>query len=151
MGNRYIVARDAHTPTAANDSLTLISAANRRIRVISIDVVGRGATSAAQQFQITTNPAGTTPGGAIVPTKFEHSEQPAAVFTTATTWAAQPAMATNYTAFGWNALGGANRWTTPNGQPKGAFEARNGEVISIRAPAGITYQACSFSVVVEED
>lgn len=151
MGQRYTVARDNHTATGGNDSLTLISATARRIRLVSINVVGRGTSSAAQQFQIAMNTTGTTPGGAIVPSKAEHTEQPAATFTTATTWAAQPTLATNYEVLGWNALGGANRWTTPPGKPQGMFEARNGDVISIRAPSGPTYQGCSFSCVVEED
>lgn len=151
MGQRYTVSRNAITPTAGNDALTLISAANRRIRIVSLNVKGGGTSSAQQELQISQNPTGTTPGGAIVPSKAEHSDQPAATFTTATTWAAQPTQATNFEVVGFNALGGANRWTTPPGKPQGMFEARNGEVISIRAPTGPTYQACSFSVVVEED
>lgn len=151
MGNRYTVARDAHTPTGGNDSLTLISGSARRIRLVSLSVTGRGSTSAAQQFQIGRSTGGTTPGGAITPSKGDHSELPNATFTTATTWAAQPTLETNYEVVGWNALGGVNRWTTPPGKPQGYFEARNGESISIRAPSGPTYQACSFSAVVEED
>lgn len=151
MGQRYTVARDNVTPTGGQDILTLISAANRRIRLVSLSVAGRGSSSAAQQLQIAMNATGTTPGGAITPSKAEHSEQPAATFTTATTWAAQPTLATNYEVVGWNALGGINRWVTPPGKPQGMFEARNGDVISIRAPTGPTYQAMSISVVVEED
>ena len=39
--------------------------------------------------------AGTTPGGAITPTEYENNEQAAPVFTTATTWAAQPTIDAN--------------------------------------------------------
>jgi hypothetical protein len=151
MGQRYTVSRDNITPTGGQDVITIISAASRRVRLVSIDVTGRGTSSASQQVQIAMNPTGTTPGGAIVPSKAEHTEQPAAASTTATTWSVQPALATNYVALGWNALGGVNRWTTPPGRPQGMFEARNGDVISIRAPSGPTFQAMSFSVVVEED
>jgi hypothetical protein len=151
MGQRYTVSRENITPTATQDIVTLISAANRRIRLISVNVRGAGTTSAQQGLQIAMNPTGTTPGGAIVPSKAEHSEQPAATFTTATTWAAQPALATNFDVVGWNALGGPGRWVTPPGRPNGSFEARNGDVISIRAPTGPTYQAMSLSCIVEED
>ena len=91
---------------------------------------------------------GTTPGGAVTPTKYDHAEQPAAAFTTSTTWSVQPVIDTNAETMGWNALGGANRAIPPKGA---AWEARNGEVISIRATTGVTFQALSLSVVVEED
>ena len=148
MGNRYIIARDNVTPTGGQDVLTVISATGRRVRVCEISVVGRGSSSAAQQFQVGRSTAGTTPGGAITPGKADHTEQPAAALTTATTWAAQPTPETNYEVVGWNALGVPNRWIPPKGS---ILEARNGECISIRAPTGPTYQAVSFSAVVEED
>jgi hypothetical protein len=93
---------------------------------------------------------GTTPGGAITPTKADHNDQVAASFTTATTWAAQPTPETNGVTLSWNALGGADRWQATQ-QTKGMFEARNAEVISFRPPAGPTPQAMNLSVVVEED
>jgi hypothetical protein len=145
---RYIIARDNVTPVGGNDVLTCISGANRRIRVAEISVAGRGSSSAAQQLQVGRSTAGTTPGGAITPGKADHIDQPAANFTTATTWSAQPTLETNYEVVGWNALGGANRWIPPKGA---MLEARNGENISIRAPSGPTYQGTSISVVIEED
>src|SRR5262245_6956732 len=146
MGNRYIVSRENITPTATNDALTCISGANRRIRVVQVSVRGAGTSSAQQGFQIGRSTGGTTPGGAITPSKADHTDQPAANFTTATTWSVQPTLETNFEVMGWNALGGANRWVPPKGT---MFEARNGENISIRAPTGPTYQAVSFSVVIE--
>jgi hypothetical protein len=149
MGNRYIVSRDNVTATGGNDLLTLISASGRRIRVVEIGVTGQGSSSASQRLIASrSGSGGTTPGGAITPSKFEHSDQPAAAFTTATTWAVQPTPETNGKVIGWNALGGASNWPGPNG---GCLEARNGETISLRAPSGPTYQAASLSVVVEED
>jgi hypothetical protein len=148
MGNRYTVARDNVTPTGGQDLLTCISGAGRRIRLVEVSVAGRGTSSAAQQIQVARSSGGTTPGGAITPSKADHTDQPAANFTTSTTWAAQPTLETNYEVVGWNALGGANRWIPPGGK---IFEARNGEEISVRAPSGPTYQAMSFSVVIDED
>ena len=145
---RYIVARDNVTPTGGNDVLTCISGSSRRIRVVEVSVAGRGTTSAAQQLNIGRATTGTTPGGAITPSKADSTDQPASNFTTATTWSAQPTPETNFEVVGWNALGGANRWVPPGGT---MIQARNGEVISIRAPSGPTYQAMSISAVIEED
>jgi len=116
-----------------------------------VNVVGRGATSAPQSVHISHGATGTTPGGAITPDKAEHTDQPAAAFTTSTTWAAQPALNTNPEVVGFNALGGINRWVTPPGRPQGSFEERNGGVISLRCAAGSTPQAMDISAVVEED
>lgn len=144
---RYVIKREAHTSTTGNDSLTIISAANRRVRVVEFNVVGQGSSSAAQAFTISRSAAGTTPGGAIVASKADHSDQPAPAFTTSTTWSVQPVPETNGITTGFNALGipYSRAW------PDGILEARNGECISIRAPAGQTPQACNFSVTVQED
>lgn len=148
MGNRYKVSRDNITPTGGNDVLTCISGSGRRIRLCEVSISGRGSSSAAQQVQVGRSTGGTTPGGGITPSKADHTDQPAANFTTATTWSGQPSLETNYEVVGWNALGGANRYIPPKGY---IFEARNGENISVRAPSGPTYQAMSISVLIEED
>lgn len=149
MGNRYWVKRENITPVAAQDILTLISGSNRRIRVLQLQIGGTGASSAAQGATMARSTAGTTPGGGITPSKGEHTDQPAANFTTATTWAAQPTLETNGVELNWNALGGWAPWSA--GQNKSLFEARNGECISIRPAAGHTPQNINISVLVEED
>lgn len=151
MGQRYTVSRLNVTGTAAQDLITAISGANRRIRLVSVNVIGRGSSSAPQVIHISNGATGTTPGAAITPDKAEHIDQPAANFTTATTWAAQPALMTNPIPVGWNALGGINRWQTEPGRPQGMFESRNGNVISIRCGASSTPQACDISATFEED
>lgn len=149
MGNKYWVKRENVTPVAAQDILTLISPASRRLRVLQIQIGGTGGSSAAQGATVSRSTGGTTPGGAITPSKAEHIDQPAATFTTATTWAAQPTIETNGLELNWNALGGWAPWSA--GPNKGVLEARNGENISIRPAAGHTPQAISVSVLVEED
>lgn len=148
MGNRYVVQWNNITPSATT-APTLISPAGRRIRVLAVTAGGNGSSSAPQAIVMSRSATGTTPGGAIVPTPEEHAEQPAATFTTALTWATAPAGATNGEQFIWNALGGAFRYTTT--QKITPMEARNAEVISFKAPAGVTPQAMSLSVLVEED
>jgi hypothetical protein len=149
---RYLVSRDNVTPTGGQDVLTIISGASRRVRIAQVSVNGRGSTSAAQQIEVSRSSGGSGAGGAITPDKGDHSDQPAANFTTATSWSAspdgQPTMLTNKEMIGFNALGGANRWIPPKGV---ILEARNGEMISIRATSGPTWQAMSLSVIVEED
>lgn len=145
---RYLVMRENFTPTAGQDMLTCISGTSRRIRLVAINVRGAGSSSAQQGLQVARSSGGATPGGAITPSKADNTDQPAANFTTATTWGTQPTLETNGVVIGWNANGGANNWIAPRGA---ILEARNGEMISIRAPSGPTYQACSLSVIVEED
>lgn len=153
MGQRYTVHRTAVTPANGEDILTLTSASARRIRLIDVNVAGNGSSSAAQHLIIARSiTGGVTPGGAITPTPAEHSEQPAAAFTVATTWGTQPTIQTNGIMLGWNALS-ANRYVTPPGRPNGILEARNGERICIRGSTSgpVTYQPMSISVTVEED
>lgn len=152
MGNRYIIDRNNVTPAnTTDDILTIRSAANRRLRILAVYANGQGASSAPQGLVVSrTSAVGTTPGGAITPDKADHNDQPAAAFTTATTWAVQPTPLTSGVTLSWNALGGKDQWTATQ-FTKGMFEARNAEELSIRPAAGTTPQAMSLSVVVEED
>ena len=147
MGNRYIADIDL-TPTAGNDVMTLIPASGRRARLVQVIVSGNGTTSAAQRLLIVRSSGGTTGGGAITPNAADHADQPAAACVVDTTWSAQPTAGSNGVTLGWNALGGAIVYNVP----KGMFEARStADYISLRAPSGPTYQACSVSMVFEED
>jgi hypothetical protein len=148
MGNKYLVSRDNVTPTGGNDLITIVTASNRRARILEVAVNGRGSTSAPLEVIVGTSSGGTTGGGGITPDKFEHVDQPAAASTVNTTWSVQPTIATNVVKLGFNALGGANRWIPPGGK---GIEARNGANISIRATNGPTWQAMSVSIVYEED
>ena len=148
MGNRYIIKQQNITPTAGSDILTIISASVRRVRICEVSVAGRGTSSAAQQIEIGRSSSGTTGGGAQTPGKADHTDEPAAVATYNTTWSVQPTLDAHSEVLGWNALGGNNRWIPPAGK---ILEARNGEQLSIRASAGVTFQAASISVIVDED
>lgn len=134
---------------AALTNPTLISAASRRIRLLSATITGQGATSVPQGVVMSRSATGTTPAGAITPSPAENSDQPASAFTTALTWATAPAGATNGEVLGFNALGGAFRWTST--QKISAPEARNGEVIVFKPLSGTTPQGATLTVLVEED
>lgn len=144
---QYVVKWENITPAALTVP-TLIAGASRRIRVLSVEVGGAGATSAAQGLVMSRSATGTTPAGAITPTPI-HADMAASTFTTATTWAAAPAGATNGVLLPFNALGGGFRYAPVGKQVP--LEARNSEVICFKLPTGITAQACSLSVLVEED
>lgn len=144
---QYVVKWENFTPSATAVP-TVISAASRRIRILSAEVGGGGATSAAQALVMSRSATGTTPAGAVTPTP-QHVDQVAAGFTTAASWAAAPAGATNGVILPFNALGGGFRHAPVGKQVP--LEARNGEVICFKPAAGVTPQACSLSVLVEED
>ena len=152
MGNRYVVKRVNFTPAnTTDDVLTIRSAASRRVRIVGIYVNGQGASSAPQGITVSrVTTVGVTPGVAITPDKADHNDQPAAAFTTATTWATQPVVNTNGITLSFNALGGKDQWQA-GPFTKGMLEARNGEELSIRPTAGTTPQLTSLSVVCEED
>lgn len=147
MGNRYQVQRLGVTPTADQDVLTIVSASNRRARPVQVTLVGRGSSSAPQSLRLARSSGGTTGGGAQTQSKGEHTDQPAAASVVNTTWSAQPTVEAHGVVIGMNALGGAIVYNVP----KGMFEARNGENISLRATAGNTYQSMDVTVVFEED
>lgn len=152
MGNRYVIKRVNITPAnTTDDMLTVRSATSRRLRIVAVYCNGQGASSAPQGVTISrVGTVGVTAGGAITPDKADHNDQPAATFTTATTWSTQPVVTTNGATLSFNSLGGKDQWTATQ-FTKGMFEARNGEEISIRPTTGTTPQAQSLSVVVEED
>lgn len=152
MGNRYVVARANITPVAGQDILQLLSASARRFRIVEVSIAGLGASSAAQALYLGRATGGTTPGGPIVLSKYEHTEQPAPVTVANTTWSVQPTLDTNFVVIGWNALG-PGFWRAPQA-PQGIrnFEARNAEFLSLRCPsAGVVPQAMSLSVIIDED
>jgi hypothetical protein len=153
MGNRYVLKQNNITPTAGNDIMTIVTAASRRARLVEVTVSGRGTSSAAQQIEFGRSTGGTTGGGALTPNKYDHQDQPVAVSTVNTTWTGQPTFDTHTEIAGWNALGGAFRWTPPvkGGSGAAGIEVRNADNISIRASAGVTFQPMSVSVVYEED
>lgn len=148
MGNRYVVKFENFTPAALTNP-TIISGTNRRLRIIAVECAGGGSSSAAQSIVMSRSATGTTPAGGVTPTPHPHTDVPAALFTTALTWATAPAGATNGIAMGFNALGGAFPWRATQLNP--GPEVRNGEVVVFKPAAGITPQPMSISITVEED
>lgn len=86
----YNISRSNVLPVAANDYMTIISNASRSFGIIELDFEGAGITSAYTEMGVyRVSAAGTTPGGAIVPTPVNPA-QPAFGGVVDTTWSGQP-------------------------------------------------------------
>lgn len=104
------------TLSTANDALTLVPAASRRIQLVEISVGGMGTASAANElgvFLITT--AGTTGGGAPTINKMDFYA-PTAASTLSTTWSAQPTVGGQFLSLPVNSNGGLYRWVARPGE-----------------------------------
>lgn len=144
---RYWVKFENVTPSTT-EAPTVSAGAGRRIRVMAAIVGGLGSSSAAQQLVLSRSATGTTPTNTITPTPV-HADGPAANFTANRTWSVAPAGAANGVVLPWNALGGGFRWVATQFDPP--IEARNAEVVVARIGGAPTMQACSLSLLVEED
>lgn len=86
----YNIVRSNTLPVAAQDFMTIISNATRSFAIIELDAEGAGTASAYTEMGIyRVSTAGTTGGGALVPTPVNPA-QPAFGGVVDTTWAAQP-------------------------------------------------------------
>jgi hypothetical protein len=141
----FALTRSNFALNTANDSLTLIAAANRRLIIHEVSLVGLGTASAANEIVLSRSTGGTTPGGAITAEELE-ADGGAAAFTNATTWSAQPALSgTGILRLGVNANGGVYRWVSKS---RTEIILRNSEQVSIRSAVGTSNMG--MHVIVEE-
>lgn len=128
MATYWVSARNI-TPNVANDLITIISAAGRRVKLKAVSVFSHGTTASANQVVVSRSTAGTVPVGALAP-QATNADFPAASTTTATGWTAQPALTAG------SALtldvGGNSGMNRLPAQALTEIECRNGECISIR-------------------
>jgi len=141
----------AITPDTTSVSyMSMIPAATRSIRLQEVSTSGLGTASAANEFQLTPAPAGTTPGGGVTPFPLSPLGQVAAGFTTATTYATAPVRpAQGGIAYGVNANGGTYRWLA-----KTNFELISMSGITNSATLGWAVvsgtSACASHAIIEE-
>lgn len=130
----HSVTRSNVTLNTANDLMTFIPAANRKILIHEIMVGGMGTASAANEIAVQRSTSGTTPGGAITPESVDPDSAADAVTVVNTTWAAQPTLSgTPLLRLPVNANGGVVRWLAKPGQP---IVVRNSGQLSIRPAVG---------------
>lgn len=133
--------------STTNDTLTIISASARRLKIYAIRLAGMGATSAAAAaltVHVMRSTGGTTPGGSVTPAELE-ADGGAAVFTNATTWAAQPTPSDVVLRLGLQAYGGIHPWVARKDEE---IILRNAEQISIRSSVGTA--SVTLNVELEE-
>lgn len=129
----------------SNDTITIIAAASRRLRLIELLIGGMGTASAANELRVSRSTGGTTGGAALTPQKLV-SDAPTQGFTNFTTWAAQPTLSGDpIVRVPVNANGGVVRWLARADQ---IVEIRNSEQISLRSAVGTS--SVTLTVIVDE-
>ncbi len=145
MGSFYTISRSNVANSTTNDQATIITAANRKIAIVEVEVAGMGTASAANEVDVSRSTGGTTGGGALTPAALD-PDSPTAASTVNTTWAAQPTLSGDpLLRLGVNANGGINRWVARPGQE---IIARNAGQISVRGSVGTSN--ISIHVIFEE-
>jgi len=153
-GNRYLWSPTTKifTPVSATAIVQFTPLSGRRGRVWQVIVTGAGTTSAAQQLVLGRPAAiGITPATNVAPDKWDHDQEPAAAFNYYTTFGTQPTAPANSIVLGFNALGGTAIWNAPAQTGKLETVGGTDAIVLIGAASGITYQACSVSIIFEED
>ena len=145
---RFTMSRGSATMNTANDLLTIIAAASRKLLLVDLLLGGTGATSAAAAYcevGIYLSTGGTTGGGALTPKKWE-TDNPTQGFTNFTTWSVQPTLSGDpYYRIPFNNYAGVVGKPI---KPIGDLIIRNSEQISIRPISGTS--AITLTVVVDE-
>jgi hypothetical protein len=133
----------------STDVLTLVAAASRRLNIREIVVGGVGATTSAIAMAVYRSTGGTTPGGALTPTKIPHTELPAApAFTNFTTYAVAPTLSGDpLIILPFRDQGGNFIWRPSDYEQE--IEARNSEQLSFRPI--VVAGSVSFHFHVRED
>jgi hypothetical protein len=130
----HSVTRSNVALNTANDVMTIIAAANRKIRILEVTVGGMGTASAANEVAVQRSTGGTTGGGAITPESFDPDSLADSVTVVNTTWAAQPTLSGSpELRLPVNANGGVFRWVARPGQE---LNVRNSGQLSIRPAVG---------------
>lgn len=113
----HSVTRSNVALNTANDLLTFIAAASRKIKIHEISVGGMGTASAANEIAVQRSTGGTTGGGAITPESVDPDSLADSVTVVNTTWSAQPSLSgTPLLRLPVNANGGVYRWVAKPGQ-----------------------------------
>lgn len=129
---RYIYSRSNVALNTAQDLMTLIANANARCNLVEVIAGGMGTSGQANEIVISRSTGGSTGGGALTPQEGV-ADDPTAPLTVNTTWSTQPTLdSTTPYRIPFNNNGGVVRAVFPKGQ----FEFRNSEQMSIRPAVG---------------
>lgn len=140
----YSVSRSNVALATANDTMTFLSPANRRIRIVEVSIGGMGTASAANEVSVARSTGGTTGGGPLTSEPLE-PDSAAAASVVNTTWSAQPTLGNVLLRLPVNANGGIYRWVARPGEE---IVARATGQFSIRSAVGTSN--ISIHVIYEE-
>lgn len=129
----FSVSRGRTSLSTTADLLTIVASSTKPLRVTMIDIKGMDTASAVNEVLVQRSSGGTTPGGAITPSKVNPSSASAS-FAAYTTWGAQPTLDGSILwRFGPNANGGIDKYVAP---PGWEFPVPVGGQVSIRSASG---------------
>lgn len=138
----YQVTRTSSALSTTNDSLTIVAASGKPLRVLITDIKGLGTSSAANEVALARSSGGATPGGAITPFGAS-SDAASAGFAAYTTWTTQPTLGNILWRFSVNANGGQDKFVA---LPGGEITVPSGGQLSIRSITGTSTVAISMQI-----
>jgi hypothetical protein len=129
----YTVSRARAALNTSQDLLTIVASATKPLRIYVVDIKGMDTASAYNEVLMQRSTIGTTPGGAITPSKVNPSSG-AASFAAYTTWSVQPALSGEILwRFGPNSNGGIDKDVVV---PGFEWSVPGSGVVSFRSAAG---------------
>ena len=128
----YTVNRASVALNTSQDTLTIVAAAAKPLRVMVVDIKGMGTASASNQILLARSSGGSTPGGAVTP-RGTTSDTPSAGFAVYTSWSVQPTLGNELWRFGVNANGGQDKFTA---LPGAEISVPGGGQVSLRSVSG---------------
>jgi hypothetical protein len=129
----FSVSRARTTLSTTADLLTIVASSTKPLRITVIDIKGMDTASAVNEILVQRSSGGTTPGGAITPSKLNPSSA-AASFSVYTTWAAAPTLdGAILWRMGPNANGGIDKYVAA---PGWEFPVPVSGQVSIRSASG---------------
>lgn len=144
MAGFYSLSRSNVALSTTADSVTIICAASRRLRLVEVSIGGMGTASAANELSVARSTGGTTGSAALTAAPLL-TDQAAAALSNFTAWVAQPTLGNVLLRLPVNANGGVYRWVA---RPGSEIELRNSEQLSLRSAVGTSN--VSFFALVEE-
>jgi hypothetical protein len=129
----FSVSRARSVLNTSADLLTIVASSTKPLRISVIDIKGMDTSSAVNEIVIQRSSGGTTPGGAITPSKMNPSSASAS-FSAYTSWSVQPTLdGAVLWRMGPNANGGIDKYVAA---PGWEFPVPVSGQVSIRSATG---------------
>lgn len=146
MGATYRVTLPSTAGSLSADSVTIIAATNRSLRILEISQEPDGTASAFNVLGIYRSTGGATSSAPVTPSPTNASAFAAAAFTAPTAWVTQPTLGVVMDRISFNANGG--RVTKTYALPESRIECIGAAQLSLRNLSGTSTR--SISILIEE-